>query len=79
MILTIVVKQEIEIDESLLMLYVDHVRERFSLKKTDKINMTDILHQAELDGDIMITDSWTLEDFDDDLSIAEIRELMVTE
>ena len=77
--LTIVSTQEIEIDESPLMLYADSVRERFSMKKSAKINMTDILRQAELDGDVELPDGWSLEDFDDDLSLAEIKELMVTE
>ena len=65
-------QREIEIDESLFEIYAEEVRDRFSLGVKGNVNMTDILIQAGLDGDIELPDEFTLEDYDDDFTPEEI-------
>lgn len=71
---------EVEIDETLLELYADGVRERLELGRNDTINMVDILSQAMLDGDIDGIDNFELDsDWEDDLTREQIAELMQPE
>lgn len=68
--------QEVEIDESLLELYADGVRERLELERTDTINMIDIVIQAMLDGDIDRIYEFELDsEWDDSLTREQISEL----
>lgn len=72
--------REVEIDETLLELYADGVRERMELGRNDTINMIDILTQAMLDGDIDGIDNFELDsDWEDDLTREQIAELMQPE
>jgi hypothetical protein len=69
--------KKIEIDETLLPIYVEEVRSRFGLSKDSPVNMIDILIQAGLDGDIFFVyeDSIEIPDYLDGLTDKDIENI----